>query len=166
MPKMTSPARLIVLMILALGCTGSRAEPLSDLQQRLYTALKRNGAISPDTRLVALGYVCSLSFGGKSWPVVNTIEHVRGAQVPRALNRIVILDTQLNVVRKVSYADQHPLFCKGNRLFLNGELAIDNVEPRGNVLVFSGTAEVVMETIEPNELPVEPTGQRKTFEMK
>lgn len=134
------------------------------LQERLYAALKAQHALSPERRLVSAAYVCSLQFDGRSWPVINTVEQVRGAQVPRGVNQIVVLVDNLNVFKIIPYDDQSPAFCKGASLYVNGnDLSIDNTAPYGNVLTFYASGAIDVTSVDPNELPIPTTGEREQY---
>jgi hypothetical protein len=142
------------------------AHQFSLLQEKLFSSLKSQNAISPERRLVSATYVCALQFGNRSWPVVNTIEQVPGAQVPRGYNQIVVLDGNLNVFKIIPYDTQYPMFCSGARLFVSGDLGIDNTAPYGNTLTFDANGNVDVTSTDANELPIEPTGQRSTYLLK
>jgi hypothetical protein len=158
-----------LLLMLLLACTWVapvRAADFDAAQEALYAAMKRQKAIDPELRLVTLRYVCSLEYAKRRWPVVDSVEQVRGAVVPRAFNRILVLDQKLKLRKIVPYADQTPRFCKGNQLFVQGELGIDNAAPYGNVLSFSDNGDVSVSKIDVNDLPIPLTGDRKTYFLK
>ncbi|HLK62940.1 MAG TPA: hypothetical protein VKU19_05850 [Bryobacteraceae bacterium] len=95
--------------------------------------------------------------------MVDVQEMIKGASTPRGLNRIVVLDRELKPVREIEYTSQRPLFCVENRLYVFGDLEIDNVLPEGNVLTFSRRGRTVTLThVEANDYPIPLTGARKS----
>jgi hypothetical protein len=156
----------VALGLATLGVSQARADEFSLMQERLFSALKNQGVVSRETQLITAQYVCTLVVGGEAWSVVNTIEYIRGAQVPRARNQIVILDSNLKPVRTFSYADQYPLFCRSNSLYLHGDFSINNVEPFGNTLTFDRNREVKVTSTDINALPIEPTAGRASYLIK
>lgn len=134
--------------------------------QRLYLAVKSQGAVSAETQLVNLTYVCSLLVGKSRWSVVNTVEFIPGANLPRAKNQIVLLDPALKVVKTLSYAKQEPLFCRDATLFLRAPYALNNEQPEGNALIFAPNGDVSVTNVDPNRLPVPATKMRRDFNMK
>lgn len=127
----------------------------------LFNALLKAGVLQKDRRLVHLSHVCNLQVSGKSFPIIDIMESVKGAMTPRGINRIVVLDMALVVVQTIDYTTERPLFCRGNQLFVSGYLMIDGVLPEGNVLTFTHDARhIEISQIEPNELPIPITGTK------
>jgi hypothetical protein len=86
--------------------------------------------------------------------VVDVMELVRGAATPRGFNRIVVLDTAGTVRQTIAYTTQRPLYCRGDRLFVLGPLAVGGVEPEGNALTFADDGRrVVVGDVDVNALP-------------
>ena len=126
-----------------------------------FNALLKAGVLDKDRRLVHLSHVCNLQISGKSFPIIDIMESVKGAMTPRGINRIVVLDIALVVVQIINYTIERPLFCRGNQLFLSGYLMIDGVLPEGNVLTFThGAQHVEVSKVDPNELPIPITGTK------
>lgn len=139
------------------------ATPPSTFEERtiLFNALLKAGVLQKDRQLVHLSHVCNLQISGKSFPTIDIMELVKGATTPRGINRIVVLDMALVVVQTIDYTTERPLFCRGNQLFVFGDLMIDGVLPEGNVLTFTHDARhVEISQVDPNELPIPVTGTK------
>ncbi len=124
-------------------------------RQRIYAELTNQKIIVGERKLVKLTHVCDLIINETHYPVINLMEHVLGAQVPRGVNRFLVLDASLQLVREISYdGSSEPLFCNENKLFLFGYLAIDGLGLEGNVISFSENAEeAVASIVEANDFP-------------
>ena len=57
--------------------------------------------------LAHLVHLCNLVIDDECYPVIDVIEHVKGAQVPRGVPRILVLDASLKFIKKVK-----PKSCK------------------------------------------------------
>lgn len=139
------------------------ATPPSTFEERtiLFNALLKAGVLQKDRQLVHLSHVCNLQISGKLFPTIDIMELVKGATTPRGINRIVVLDMALVVVQTIDYTTERPLFCRGNQLFVFGDLMIDGVLPEGNVLTFTHDARhVEISQVDPNELPIPVTGTK------
>lgn len=102
--------------------------------------------------LAHLSHVCDLQVEDALLNIIDLRELFRGATTPRGLARIIVMDSNLQVIRDVEYINSRPLFCQENRLFTHGnvELGAD----AGNVLTFSyGGYQVTLDRIEPNDFP-------------
>jgi len=139
---------------------GSETVPgLSDERAAYADTLMSQGVLVEGRLLSHLSHVCNLDLGGEVFPVLDIRELVPGATTPRGLARIAILNKEQAVVAVFEYGSARPLFCEGNRLFLHGDLAIDNIGPSGNVVEFAGpnTAPAVTQ-IDPNDFPAPEIG--------
>lgn len=132
-------------------------------QERWYDALVRQAVISPDTKLVTLSFVCTLDVDGHDWRVLDVVEHVPGAMVPRGHNQIVLLDRHHRVVRALDYADEHPMACRGATLYVHGDYGVDDAGPYGNTLTFDAAGGIVVTSTEANDLPIPLTRARAGF---
>jgi hypothetical protein len=135
-------------------------------QQQLYVALKAQGVISSETKLILASPVCTLTVGRRLLRVINVVEHVPGAQVPRARNQIVLLDPRLKLVRRLDYADQRPLACRGPRLFVWGDYGVNNAAPYGNVLEFRANGDIAVSSVDANDLPIPLTRNRPAYRLQ
>jgi hypothetical protein len=131
-------------------------------RQQIYESLLAGKALNSDRMLVHMSETCALKVDGESYPVIDIQELVKGATTPRGVNHIVVLNPALRVVRTIEYTRERPLFCQDNRLYVWGDLMIENREPAGNVLTFSNHARnVSLSHVEANDVPVPPTKSRK-----
>jgi hypothetical protein len=132
-------------------------------RSQLYGALLTGKVLDLDRALVHLSHTCNLRVDGQWLPVVDVQGLVRAAVTPRGVNRIVVLNSELKPVRAIGYTKERPLFCLYNRLYVWGDLVIDNVGPKGNVLTFTNRRrEVAVSHLEANDLPLPPTRKRKS----
>lgn len=132
----------------------SRAEELDRVRQTLVRALSAAGAFEPGRRVSHVSHVCSLRIRGRSYPVVELAELVRGAMVPRGVGAILVLDSTLAVVQRIEFVTESPSFCVDNRLYVSGDLRIDGVASEGNELTFEDAASPpVLRHVEANEVP-------------
>jgi hypothetical protein len=134
-------------------------------QEQLYRALVRQEVVSPDTKLITASYVCTLRVGKADWRVINVVEHVPGAQVPRGHNQIVLMRRDLSVVRRFDYADQYPMACHGASLYLHGDYGFDNSPPYGNMVTFDTSGDVTVSATEAKDLPIPLTSERRTYRL-
>src|SRR5262245_12688041 len=154
---------------LAVACLASIAisaaaqdDQLSASRAAMFRALVAGKVLNPDRELVHMSHTCSLRVDNRVLPVIDIQELVKGAVTPRGVNRIVILDPTLNVVRTVEYTTERPLFCLENRLYVWGDLAVGNRLPEGNVLTFrNGGRDITVSHVEANDLPVPRSRERK-----
>ncbi|AHG88800.1 hypothetical protein J421_1263 [Gemmatirosa kalamazoonensis] len=153
-------AVLVAASAACAACTGGSrtpagaGEPGAGDRAALHDALRAAGVLDSARQLVHLTHVCDLVIGGARYPVADVMELVRGATTPRGVNRIVVLDGARRPVRTVAYTTERPLYCVGDRLVVYGDLAVDGVEPSGNVLRFADAGRsVTVEHVDPNALP-------------
>lgn len=153
---------LVALLAAIAGAARAGDVPRLQDRQTLFNALVAAHVLDPDRQLVHLSHVCTLKIDGASFPVADVHELVPGAMVPRGVNRIIVLDAKLAPVRSIEYTTERPLFCKDRRLFVFGDLAVDGLDPGGDVLVFSDNGRSVkVEQMDFNELPLPRTGGGK-----
>ena len=132
-------------------------------RSQLFHQLLKAGVLDKDRLLVHLSRVCTLTIDRKQYPVLDVMELVPGAQVPRGVNRVVVTDSAGHPVKLIGYVNERPLFCIGPRLYVHGDLAVDGVGPEGNVLLFSqGGSVVSAEKTDVNAFPLQPSGVRST----
>ena len=151
------PMLAVGLLTVAIGTATAdtpRSMPFSVSHGAILGSLLQNEVLKDGRLLVHLSHTCNLVVEGKSLPVVDVRELVKGASTPRGISRIVVLDGALTPLHAIEYGSARPLFCRGNRLFLYNDISIDVVSPEGNVLVFGeGAATISTETIDPNDFP-------------
>lgn len=156
-------AALLVVVLVASTSADAGERRALDERRRLHAALVAGRILHPDRQLVHLSHVCDLVIGGRRFPVADVRELVPGAVVPRGVNRIVVFDDALKPVRAIEYTTERPLFCKDQRLYVFGDLAVDGLEPAGDVLVFGDRGRTVAtEEVDVDALPVPRTGSGKT----
>lgn len=145
---------------LLLVCLAACAQNLT--RDLLYKALLAGDILNPDRELVHMSETCTLQLSGKLFSVIDIQELVKGASTPRGVNRVVVLDSALKPVRTIAYATQRPLFCLDNKLFVYGDVTLDNSGAEGNVLTFAnGARDVTLSHVEANDYPVPSTRNRK-----
>jgi hypothetical protein len=126
------------------------AEPT---RQQFFKALRSE--IDPDRQLIHLSHVCNLRISGRSFPVIDLQEIVKGAATPRGVNTIIILAASLHPIRKIGYTRERPLFCKENQLYVWGDLTIDGIASEGNTLTFTNSGkDLELSHVEANNYPV------------
>ncbi|VAW68436.1 hypothetical protein MNBD_GAMMA10-2483 [hydrothermal vent metagenome] len=133
------------------------AEKTVELNDRIniFNALQKQKIFNKHRILVHLTHICDLIIDNRHYPVINIKEHVKGAQVPRGVGHIIVLDSSLNLIKKI-YHDgaSSPLYCKDNKLFLYGYIDIDGLAAEGNVLSFGNKGKkVVVSEMESNDFP-------------
>lgn len=108
-------------------------------RELILEALIRARLPHPDRILIHCSHTCDLQIDGARFPVIDLRELVRNTNVPRGYNRIVVFRPDWTVFRQVEYIDERPLFCRGNELFVFGEMqaSVASGSNHGNVLVFS-----------------------------
>lgn len=143
------------------ACSRLKA-PSESLQKARSTLLERAASqgFFGEHRLVShVSHVCSLRIGGDWFPVLDVQELVRGAVTARGANSIIVIDSELRMVRRFDYTSERPLFCRENRLFVFGDLQIDGVVSQGNELTFTDRGRVVaLRHVDANEIPAPAAG--------
>lgn len=121
----------------------------------IYNELSKKKIINSGRKLVHLVHLCNLIIDNEFYPVIDMLEHVEGAQVPRGVPHILVLNSSLELKNKIYYDGiTRPLYCKNNKLFLFGFLTIDGLDPEGNVLSFSDAGKsVIVSEMETNDFP-------------
>jgi len=123
-------------------------------RSRIITTFYKNGVLNSDRRLVHFSHTCDLTISGEMFSVFDVNELIKGANVPRGYNQIIVLNAKLETVKKIEYSRERPLYCKENQLFVFGNIMIDGLLPEGNVLTFSDNGkQVKISNIDPNDLP-------------
>lgn len=147
---------IVLALTLPISCAAERYAKLND-RKTIYNALVEQVLLDRSRTLVHMVHICNLVINNQHYPVIDIIEHVKGAQVPRAVSHILILDSALKSTKKIYHdGSSRPLYCKDNQLFLLGYLAIDSLEPEGNVLSFSDAGkEVTASEMETNDFPAQ-----------
>ena len=125
------------LVLTACQTAPSSSTTRGESRAELRAALVNSGVLSRDRQLIHLSKVGDLEIDGSTFPVVDIMELAPGAVTPRGFNRIIVLDSALKPVQRIEYTTERPLFCQENRLYLFGDLLIQNTLPEGNVLTFT-----------------------------
>lgn len=151
---------LVVSMSLIAGSLTDKSVELND-RALIFKALTNQKILTKGRKLVHLVHLCNLVIDNKIYPMVDIKEHVKGAQVPRGVNQIILFDSTLKLVKKISYdGASNPLYCKDNQLFLYGEIMIDGLMPEGNILTFSDAGKkVIVSEMADNDFPPQNTLQ-------
>lgn len=134
--RMGIAAFLLLSVLSGQVASGPLVRTLEQDRARLLSMLQRQGVVHPARRVSHLSYVCALNVQGRSMAVLDLREIISGAAVPKGYNRILVVDSNGRVATGISYATERPLVCRGRRLLVQGSLAMDNLGPGGNVLVF------------------------------
>jgi hypothetical protein len=157
-PPSVSPAGATAAGATAAGATAAGATAVESGRSELLAGLVRAHAFDPARFVTHAAHVCSLRLDGAMFPVVDLQEIVRGAQTPRGVNAILVLDAALRPVRRIEYTRERPLFCVDNRLYVWGDLRIDGVEGEGDELTFTdGGRTLALRHVEANDTPA-PSG--------
>ena len=147
----------LILFMSVIYSAFSYADKPVKLNDRMlvFNALKKQDVFNKYRKLVHLSHVCNLVIDNSLYPVINVQEDVKGAQVAHSVNNILILDSFLEMVKKINYdGASGPLYCDGNKLFVYGSINIDGLVPEGNVLSFSNKGKkVVISAMEANDFP-------------
>lgn len=104
---------------------------------KIYRALLAGKALDPDRNIVHMSHVCSVNVDKQFYPVIDLREVIKTDTTAHGVNTIVILSPTLNVLRKIDYATQRPLYCSGDKLIIFGSITIDGIAGQGDVLTFS-----------------------------
>lgn len=128
--------------LLVIGCV-SEDKKMSDanrlfLDQESFVNLIQSSQINDKDRfLVHLSHTCNLHIDRKAYAVLDMRELVKGAQSPRGVNQIILLNPAHQLINRIEYGSARPLFCKDDRLYLYDDLIPDGQSESGNVLKFS-----------------------------
>lgn len=118
------------------------APDLDEARQALVLALKKASALHPERRVAHLSHVCSLELGERRYPVIDLRELVPSETSPRGVNAILVLDSNLSLLQRIEYTTERPLFCAENRLYVWGDLRLDELSAEGNELTFDSNGRV------------------------
>jgi len=121
-------------------------------QSILIKKLTETNTINSNRLLVHLSHVCTLSINDQQLPVIDIRELVKGASVPRGVNQILILNSNLELINQIEYYNHRPLFCKSEKLYIYGDLSIDGLASEGNVISFDANGMVTdLQAVDTNE---------------
>ena len=125
-----------------IGCVSKNNQNPADAnlfsdQENLVKLIQSSKINDKDRMLVHLSHTCDLHIDGKSFRVLDMRELVKGAQSPRGVNQIILLNPAHQLVNRIEYGSARPLFCKDDRLYLYDDLIPDGQSESGNVLKFS-----------------------------
>jgi hypothetical protein len=130
---------------------------LDGARRSLVQALRKAQAIDPDRLVSHLSHTCSLEFNGRLFPVVELQELVPGAMTPRGVNTILLLSPELTVLQRINITSERPLFCVANRLYVWGDLQVDELASEGNELTFEEDGLLVsVRHVEAKDVPAWP----------
>lgn len=143
--------RLLPLVLLS-GCAaeilqGETSARLEGARGMLGQMVVAANATSPDRTPVHLSNPCSLKIGGASYPVADLLEVVK-APAGRTVNSILVFSPSRALLHKIEYTSERPLSCLENRLYVAGDLRI-NEGTGGNELTFGpGGAQITQRHVD------------------
>ena len=108
----------------AISATSSQVNLFPD-RDNLEKIIAENGVLDPERALIHFSHTCNLVIQGQQYPVIDVRELVKVAVQPRGFNQIVVLNPGYQMVQSVEYAQERPLFCLGNKLYLYDKLCDD-----------------------------------------
>ncbi|QTA85835.1 hypothetical protein [Desulfonema magnum] len=141
--KRTACALSPLIIICFLICSASDIPKLGQERHIFYEALKRSEVINPaELVLTHFSHIGNLHMEGEVLYVLDVREIIPDMAAPRGLNKIVILNKNLEVLHVIRYIDERPLRCDGNTLLLFGDIIIHTIDKHingyeGNLLIFS-----------------------------
>ena len=122
----------------------------------LLDILHKSAVLHKDRQTVHVSHTCNLQLEENVYFVVDIRELIRGAVVARGINHIVVLNSSMELVQKIEYTTERPLYCLKNQLIVYGNIMINGLLPEGNLLTFSaGAKQVSVSRVDNNELPNE-----------
>lgn len=140
--KIIASIIVATIPLLVIGCVSENKQmsdasrPFSD-QENIVHLIQNNQINDKDRLLVHLSHTCNLHIDGKAYAILDMRELVKGAQSPRGVNQIILLNPAHQLVNRIEYGSARPLFCKEDRLYLYDDLTPDGQSESGNVLKFS-----------------------------
>jgi hypothetical protein len=161
-PTMLRASSLAPAFAVLLGCAAHNVpqSPAADIdkgRERLMLALRSARVFDPARLVAHVSHTCSLTIDGQPYPVVDLEELVPGATTPRGVNAILVLAPTLQVAQRLEYTRERPLFCAGNKLYVWGDLHVDDQPSEGNELSFGPDGGLVsLRHVEANEVPAPP----------
>jgi hypothetical protein len=150
----------LLIAVALMGCGGRlTVERLQDTRQELLQKAFAAHVFDPDRLVTHASHVCSLRVDGQWFPVLDVQELVKGAVVPRGANSIVVLDPEFKLAMSLPYATERPLFCVDSRLYVWGDLQVEEASVEGNELTFTDRARrLTARHVEANAVPA-PSGK-------
>jgi hypothetical protein len=147
--------RVLVVAATIAGCGGRlTVERLQDARQGLLQKAFAANSFDPDRQVTHVSHVCSLRLDRQWFPVLDIQEIVKGEVVPRGANSIVVLDSEFKLTMRLPYATERPLFCHDNRLYVWGDLQVEETASEGNELTFTEHARhLTVRHVEANDVP-------------
>jgi hypothetical protein len=142
------------------GCSGqSNGERLQASRHELMRAASAAGVFDPDREIAHASYVCALRLDRRWFTVLDIQELAKGAVVPRGANSIIVLDPELELAKRLPYTTERPLFCVDDRLYVWGDLHVDEISSEGNELTFTDHARSLkLRHVDANDVPA-PSGK-------
>jgi len=160
---------LAVIMASASGCQPSGkptvsvpaapvgVEKLEDTRRTLVQTLRDAKALEPGRLVSHISHTCSLQLGGKRYPIIDLRELVPGETTARGINSILLLSPTLELVQRLDYASERPLFCVANHLYVWGDIWLETLGAEGNELTFGEQGQVEsIRHVEANAMPAWP----------
>ena len=157
---------ICLLALIGLACSGLACaghvtnESLQASRQQLLHQAWAEQVFDPDRLVSHASHACSLRIDDQWFPVLDVRELVKGDATPRGVNSIVVLDPALKIAMSLPYTTERPLFCLGNRLYVWGDLRLDDAASEGNELTFTDHGRhVTLSHVEANDVPA-PSGRQ------
>jgi hypothetical protein len=132
------------------------AERQDPSRKQLAHALLEGHVLIEGRQILRLVHLCNVHIGSDYFPVVDLVEQVPGAQVPRGVRRLVLLDERLRVFSSFTYySPAEPLFCKDADVYFSGEIQLNGTNQFGNVLTFftDGKIDTTVRKLDSNSFP-------------
>jgi hypothetical protein len=149
-------ASLVATALLAcptLGAAPARVDAAAVAQTRLVQLMRRNGALTPGLPIVHVAYICALQVEGRALHVIDIVQVVPRASATGGARRIALVSPTGVLLRRIDYAHERPLECRGKRLIVDGGLDPDADGREGNVITFGARGvTTAVDDIEPAEL--------------
>ncbi len=115
--------------------SGTTQSPLGD-RDLLLNRVKDLELLEKGRHTTHLSHVCNIIVANKKLAVIDLREQINGASSARGINRIIILDGNLELLNQIEYGNNRPLFCEENKLYIFGELYIEGFPEPGNIIQF------------------------------
>ena len=111
-------------------------EPRPLTRAAMARALQRDDVLE-ERHLDSVREVCRLTFDGRSYPVIATVERVTGIPEPRLYRHLVVLRPNLSKAYALTYDfGVQPTTCDGNRVRFTGGVVLADGE-QGSIVQFA-----------------------------
>jgi hypothetical protein len=130
-------ALLVLMQCWLTSCSRTKlsSETVEDLRDRLLAASRDGDSGFPDgtsTVLTHFSYVGRVASSKGTIYVVDQRAVIAGMAAPRGLNHVAFISNDFSFLGKLRYVGSRPLWCRGSKVFLWGDL--DAGQSSGNVI--------------------------------